>query len=45
MQNESKNLPKDKNRQNKHEGTITLQPSKRRTQGKKSLLTAKCDLL
>lgn len=45
MQNDSKNHPKDKSGRSKSDNTISLQPSKRRTHGKKSLMTAKCDLL
>ncbi|XP_076462535.1 ras-related protein Rab-23-like [Babylonia areolata] len=51
MQTDSKNHSKDKSGKHKHEGkhkhdgTVSLQPSKRRTHGKKSLLASKCDLL
>nr|KAG5698340.1 hypothetical protein BaRGS_010926 [Batillaria attramentaria] len=45
MQNDSKNHSKDKSSRHKHDATISLQPSKRRTHGKKSLMTAKCELL
>lgn len=47
-QTEPKNNWKDKSsrhKHDKHDGTISLEPSKRRTHGKKSLLTSKCDLL
>ena len=46
IQADSKNHhSKDKSGRHKNEGTISLQPSKRRTQGKKSLITSKCSLL
>ncbi|PVD23723.1 hypothetical protein C0Q70_16996 [Pomacea canaliculata] len=43
MQNDARNHHKEKSRHQKQDTTISLQPSKRRTQGKKSFMTAKCN--
>ncbi|KAL8598588.1 Ras-related protein Rab-23 [Nucella lapillus] len=45
MHTDSRNHSKEKSGKHRHDGIVSLQPSKRRTHGKKSLIASKCDLL